>query len=434
LAARDVIASWEMIVNADFPAPIRTGWDQIAAINAPDARTVVVKTRQPYGPFFSNIAAGAFNCSAIAPAEVLNQGARAFSKIKTPIGSGPFKVASWSSSLVELERFTAHWAGAPSIARLSVRAYADDDALLAALEKGEIQIAHRIGAPGKSRVKDAAALPNVSVLGFPGNAWAHLDLKQIDLLQNRAVRQALDHATPTDEIIATILNGEAVRAYADQEPGSWAFQNAGKPRAYSLDRARELLQVAGLRAGKDGVLAKNGVELAIELWGDKADPTAKPILNLIAKRWSEIGVRATVHLDSAQTIWGAGGYQFTKKMTAGFFRWTNYNDPDDRYYWHSSSIPAKPGGPGGNAPAFFHPYGFQAQIDDLTTRAAVETDQARRKALYWQIQDLLANEVPVIFLFWDLRYAGCAANLSGFWPSSFTSLLWNARDWQPTQQ
>jgi peptide/nickel transport system substrate-binding protein len=433
LTSADVVASWRMLTNRAFPAASRVGWDQIATIDAPDPLTAIIKTTTPSGPFLSSIAAGAFDAYAIVPSSLLAKGWHRFSELDVPVGTGPYQVSSWTSTKVTLDRFAGYWAGPAALERIVVRAYRDDDAQFAALERGDIQIAHRIGKPGASRVQQAAAMAKLAVLGVPGNAWAHLDLKQVDLLRDKRVRQALDYATPTEAIISGILGGEAVRAYADQQPGSWAFQNSGEPRPYSLTRARERLKAAGLRANDDGIMTRDGVDLAIELWGDKADPAAKPILNAIAASWAKIGVRASVHLGRASEIWSADGYQFNGKMTAGYYRWTNYNDPDDRYYWHSASIPARPGAPGGNAPAYFHPYEFQAQIDDLTARAATETDQARRKALYWQIQDLLHDEVPAIFLFWDVRYAACTADVAGFWPSSFTNLLWNAREWQRAQ-
>jgi peptide/nickel transport system substrate-binding protein len=429
--ARDVIHSWEMLVNPDFPAASRLGWERIASIDAPDPHTLVVKTDRVYAPFLSTIAAGAFNISAICSSRQLAGGPDAFIEAiaSKPIGTGPLQVASWTKQKAILKRFDNHWAGPPLLDRITVRAYKSDEQQLAAMRRGDIQIANRIGLPGASRVKETLAIPNLNLLSFPASTWAHLDLKQIGLLREKAVRQALDFATPADEIVKNLLGGEAVRAFADQQPGSWAYQRAGKPRPYDLDQARRLLKNAGLRAGTDGALARDGETLAIELWGDRDDPAAEAILNAIAQSWGKIGVRASVHLDAAGVLFGRDGYQFTTNLTAGYFRWTNYNDPDDRFYWDSSQIPAFAGGAGGNAPAYFHAYAFQQTIDNLTEQAATETDQARRKALYWEIQNLLFDEVPVIFLFWDLRFAAASVDVGGFWPSTFTSLLWNSRNW-----
>jgi peptide/nickel transport system substrate-binding protein len=120
-------------------------------------------------------------------------------------------------------------------------------------------------------------------------------------------------------------------------------------------------------------------------------------------------------------------------MTACLYSWSNGNDPDNMFYWHSSQIPDSPTGSGGNLPAYFHEYNFQAEIDDLTSRAAVETDQEVRKELYWQIQELLHEEVPVIFIYWSKAFPAAATNVGGYWPSAFTNLLWNAQDWYLTE-
>jgi ABC-type transport system substrate-binding protein len=83
-------------------------------------------------------------------------------------------------------------------------------------------------------------------------------------------------------------------------------------------------------------------------------------------------------------------------------------------------------------PAFFNEYGVQGQIDDLTSRAAAETDPVRRKAIYLEIQDLLHEQVPAIFLFWDYNYSAAANTMGNYLPSAYTYLLWNAREWYLT--
>ena len=275
-------------------------------------------------------------------------------------------------------------------------------------------------------------MAGTTVLEYPGLTWGHLDLKQVDFLRETAVRQALDFATPSQRIVDEVLGGRAIRAVADQMPGSWVYNEQVAPRPYSRTRARQLLDAAGLTVGADGVRARDGKRLEIELWAAADDPQAPRIVQLIAASWNAIGVQATPKSAPAATLYGPTGYQFSDKMTAGFYRWSNFNDPDDMYYWHSSQIPLAPGGRGGNFPAFFNPYNFQDKIDDLTSRAAAETDRGQRKGLYWEIQQLLHDEVPVIFIFWDKRFAVAANTVGGFWPSAFDDLLWNVAEWYLT--
>ena len=54
------------------------------------------------------------------------------------------------------------------------------------------------------------------------------------------------------------------------------------------------------------------------------------------------------------------------------------------------------------------------------------TDQEERKKIYAQIQQLLHEEVPVIFIYWEKAFPALAKNIGGFWPSAFNYLLWNA--------
>jgi ABC-type transport system substrate-binding protein len=170
----------------------------------------------------------------------------------------------------------------------------------------------------------------------------------------------------------------------------------------------------------------------IEPWGEQGDNQAEPILRAIGESWARAGIASTVKLAPAAELWGPTGYQFSDRLTAGYYRWANVNDPDDMFYWHSSQIPTYPGGPGGNVPAFFNEYGVQGQIDDLTSRAAAETDPVRRKAIYLEIQDLLHEQVPAIFLFWDYNYSAAANTAGNYLPSAYTYLLWNAREWYLT--
>ena len=83
-------------------------------------------------------------------------------------------------------------------------------------------------------------------------------------------------------------------------------------------------------------------------------------------------------------------------------------------------------------PAFFYPYAFQEEIDDLTANAASTLDFAQRQDIYDDIQALLLEEVPVIFLYWEEAFPAARANVGGFWPSAWTPLLWNAADWYLT--
>ena len=435
LTSKDVVATWQMIMNPDLPVWSRLGWDKITTIETPDDLTAVVQTASLFAPFLGSIAAGQYTTCAISPSSYLTQDLTAFREQfdRKPIGTGPFRIKSVTSEEVILERYAKHWAGTPRLDRITVRVFDTFEDQLAALEAGEIQIASRTGSPGKPNLNDATSVEDAVVLQYPGLTWGHLDLKNTGFLMQQGVRQALDFATPRAEIIETVLGGTADAAAADQAPGSWAFSQRIAPRDLDIARAASLLSAAGFVRAESGQFRKDGRALTIDLWGEQGDDQAEAVLTLIADRWSKAGISSRINLAPADELWGPTGYQFNDRETAGFYRWSNVNDPDDMFYWHSSQIPGYPGGAGGNVPAYFNEYGAQATLDDLTSRAAPQTDPVLRKNLYLEIQDVLVQEVPVIFLFWDRGYSICRNTVGNFLPSAYTYLLWNAREWYLTE-
>jgi peptide/nickel transport system substrate-binding protein len=447
--AQDVIDSWKIIMNKDFGAFNTQGWDKIKDVTAPDPLTVVMKTTEVYALFISYVGA-----TAICPSAAIKKGVDSFKQDfgRAPIGTGPMKFVEWKSKeSVTLEKNANYWGNKPKLDKIIFRIVPDDNTQLVQLRTGEIQMAASSGALGATRVDEALKIDTINVLEHPSQLWDHLDLKNIDFLRMTKVRQALDFATPSKQIIDQLLKGRALPCIADQAPGTWAYDPDIKPRPYDPDQAKKLLAEAGLKPGKGGVLEgiapgkatkdPNATPIAggttmpfeMELWGIAGDATAQQIVEVISASWNSIGIKTTPKFESTATIWGPEGYQFTDKMTACLFSWQNSNDPDDMFYWHSSQIPTSPTGSGGNVPAYFFHYNFQDQIDKLTSEAAAEPDQEKRKQLYWQIQELLHEEVPVIFIYWQKTFDAVAKNVGGFWPSAFTNLLWNVQDWYLTK-
>ena len=119
-------------------------------------------------------------------------------------------------------------------------------------------------------------------------------------------------------------------------------------------------------------------------------------------------------------------------MTGCLYSWFNGNDPTGTFYWNSSQIPASPAGSGGNAIAYFHHFTFQDKIDELTNKGDNVVDQAERTKIYAEIQALLHEEVPVIFISWAKSFSAAASNIGGYWPSAYTNLLWNVQEWYLT--
>ena len=425
-SGNDVVTMWQAMRVSAGPMP--TGWDRVQEVVFDGERTLVISTAEPYAPLLTTV--GLFP---IVPRDLVSDGLDGYAQLasRAPIGTGPFSVAAWDEGReIRLERFAEWWGGTPVLDAISYKIVGDAGQLIRGLEDGSIDVT---GGAGGVPMRDVGALleiPGITVWEHPTANWRHIDLKQIGFLRETMVRQALDFATPKQELVDTVLDGRAEIAFADQLPDSWAAHPTLEPRPYDPERARALLAKAGFTVGPDGVLGRDGVPFRIELWGLAADPDTDAMLPTIATAWSEIGVAVRVRQADASVLWGPLGYQFSDQMTACLYTWTNGVDPDDLFYWHSSQIPTSPTAAGGNTPAFFHPYAFQEEIDALTAAGASTLDVEERTAIYHRIQEILRGEVPVIFLCWDRAYPANRLEVAGFWPGPHVGLLWNAGGWE----
>jgi peptide/nickel transport system substrate-binding protein len=428
--AADVVATWQVIMNPDFAAFSQLGWDKIESIDTPDDHTVVMKTTEKYAPFITYVGA-----SMIAPKHLIDKGMDSFKQAfgRSPVGTGPFKLAKWDSAQsITLEKFDGYWdAGRkPKLDKIVLKIVPDTNTLLVQMKTGEVQMSDALSS---LQIDDVNKIESVAVTLRDGTDWTHMDLKHIDFLTDKRVRQALDYATPKQQIVDQLLKGLGTVAFGDQAPGTpWINPNL-QPRPYDLEKAAALLTEAGFTKNASGILEKDGKPLAIAHWIPSGDEQTKRVQQVIAASWQKLGIQVDEREEDIKSIWGPNGYQFTKDMTAGQYSWTNGNDPDDMFYWHSSQIPAEPTGTGGNTIGFFQKFAFQDQIDALTAQAAGETNNEKRQKLYWQIQELLHEEVPVIFMYWGKRIYASPRNLAGFKANSYNYLLWDAQDWTFTQ-
>jgi peptide/nickel transport system substrate-binding protein len=436
-SGEDVVAVWKVIMNPDFGAFNLNGWDKIDDI-AVDGNQLIISTKEVFAPFMSYV-----GVERIAPKSAIDAGVESFKQDygRAPIGTGPFKFVEWKAKeQVVVEKFADYWGEPAHLDKIIYRIVPDDNTLLVQLRTGEIQLVGGSASLTAIRVDEALEIPEVVVLEHGSQAWAHIDLKQWDHLRMTKVRQALDFATPSQDIIEKLLKGRALPSIADQAPGSWAHNPNIQPRPYDLEQAKALLAEAGLTPGADGVL-KGPVPtddpnvgdgevkpLDIELWFTSGNTESERICQVVGQSWNSIGVKTTVLNQDISTIWGPEGYQFTERMTGCLYSWNNGNDPTDKFYWHSDEIPETPTGSGGNLPAYFHEYSFQEEIDKLTVEADATADQEARKEIFWQIQELLHEEVPVIFIYWEKQFPVATPNLGGYWPSPFNYLLWNANE------
>jgi peptide/nickel transport system substrate-binding protein len=427
LTSTDVYYTYLAITDPSNTVATTQGWDQIDAAHTPNRYTVVFHVRRLLAPWLR-----AVGTTAILPKHTLftrtdfNNGP--FDSL--PFGTGPYRVTQWlPGQSITLQANTASWRGAPRFHKLVVRLYPDQAHVLSALRSGEIQIA----ALNPRQVPYAKQFSGVAVLEAPGATWYHVDVKQWSFLREQAVRQALDFATPKDEILRLVPGGHGQLAAADTAPAAGPYYNPSVPtHPYDLLRAAEILASAGFVPGAHGILQRcrpHCEQLRITLWSIAEDYFGTRINQLLQQSWQRIGIAVALRTAPTARIFGPIGPQFTHDATGITYAWTNGGDPDDRFYWNSAFIPRTQSAAGGNDVAYFFPFAFQSRIDALTNQGVLTTDPLQRTMVYHKIQSLLANQVPVIFLYWQNVIIALPRDLHGVTPSAYAPLFANVESW-----
>jgi peptide/nickel transport system substrate-binding protein len=428
-SAADVLANYHMIMNPKFGSFSTDGWNDISKISTPDKYTVVMHLKKVFAPFLVDVG-GTFE----APKGELAKGVKYFQQTfgRHPIGTGPFSMVKWESGqFIQLKANPKYWGHKPAISTIMYKIIPNDNTQMVQLKTGDIQMTDTL-APDK--YKQIASMPNVVPVVRPSLSWYHLDIKNYGFLADTKVRLALAYATPVQEIIDRLLNGFGQPAPTDTPPASSYYDPHVKPYPYNPAKAAQLLKSDGFTAGSDGVLQKNGKKLSIQYWIPSGEQLTQEVMQVVSQSWRKIGIQVTDHLQDIKTIWGPNGYQFNHALTVGGYSWFNGNDPDDRFYFNSVDIPKTPTGSGGDAPEYFAKYPWQAKIDKLTNEGVATVDPAKRKKIYWKIQELLHQQEPLLFMYSVKLIWAAPKQLAGFNPSAFNSgMLWNVQDWSLTK-
>lgn len=425
--AQVVVDNWKAIANPKFGAFSTNGWTDITRIDTPDKYTVVMHTRQRYAPFVYFVGRTVLSPPSAFQSPKYDQ--QTFGQ--HPAGTGPYTFVKWlTGQYVELRRNPHYWGPKAHIQTIVFKIVPSANTLMVEMKTGGVQMAPLLPS---IRYAEARSLSNSVVITKPGLTWYHLDLKNIGFLRDRKVRLALAYATPVKDIITRLLHGLALPCPTDNPPGEAYHDPHIKLYPYNPGKAKQLLKSDGFKMGSNGVLEKNGKPLSLQYWIPSGDQESSEVQQVVTADWRQIGVGVTDDEQDPNSLYGPGGYQFTRAMTVSGYSWNNLDDPADQFYWNSKDIPKTPTGNGGDDIEYFYKYPWQAKIDKLTNEGVTTINPRQRKKIYWKIQQLLHTEEPVIFMYAEKEIFVGPRNMIGFRPSAYAALLWNAADWQLTK-
>ena len=239
-------AAKESMERASQQASSRAFAGNIASVEAPDAATLVLKTKTPNPQTIFNLGVG--QVSIIAPS-ALKQGSDWLAT--HAIGSGPFTLTEWKANeRFVLERSATYWGAAKAkLDKVIIRQLPNDSSRLAALQAGDIDTA--VGPPAQS-VKQLSADPKFDVIRAPQvSTWFVMYNLQDPAMKVLKFRQGLNMAVNREALNTQACEGLLRTANSVLPPEALGFKETdpGIKIEYNVDKAKQLLAESGVNLG-----------------------------------------------------------------------------------------------------------------------------------------------------------------------------------------
>jgi len=388
----DILFTFSLIQDNRFKSPLLERIKN-AQINQIDEKCLEISLEKPSLSFWSALTLG------IIPKHIwqdLEQEQFVQSEYNLkPIGSGPFKFVSFGKDesnqvkFYSLEANKEYYNSGPLLKQISFHFYDDFTEATQGLKSGEIN--GLICSPKQIQDK-LFEINNLKYyqLNFPYYTSIFFNLRlseeETNFLREKAVRQVLAHLTPKQDIFTQALNQQGVIIDSPILPHSIFFNPDIKKYDYDPQAAEEVFSKAGWKKNAEGFYEKNNEVLEIKLTTvDQEDFV--DIAHLIQKSWQSIGLRVKLIIIPPEQI-----KEIIKNRSFQAFLYgvlENFN-LDPYPLWHSSQ---------NNSPGF-NLTGFNyRRSDELLEKATLTQDQEKKKEYYKEFQEIIADNIPAIFLY-----------------------------------
>jgi peptide/nickel transport system substrate-binding protein len=370
-----------------------SGGPKVEGVDAPDPRTVVFRLEKPTALFLKQLAN--FQCAVVVAHP---DSWDANGKFKQPIGTGPLKLKEWKrGEQIVLERFADYrpspapasgYAGAREVHvdQVQFRVIPDASAAEAALVTGAVDILPDL----EVQKIDAMKQRGMTVLTAPGLGWGTLLIQTKDsLLSNVKVRQAIAHAIDLDEIAESRFAGlgkgnpSAVASSMPQFVETFLAWPKHDPK-----RAAALLKEAGY--------------------------AGQPIKMQTNKRYTGMYENAVL----IQAMLASAGINVELEVLDWATQLDNYLN--GKFQLQSFSYSARLD-PGLNYAAFVADKSKNgwAQWEDpkaleLLAASSATGDEQRRKEIFKQMHALMAEQIPIVPLYFDVTIEAVHPRVKGY--------------------
>ncbi len=236
--AETVKANIEYVVNKENNSARRVRIDLVKSATVVDEHTVRISTEKPFPTLLEGLTE-----IYMAPTRAIKEGPKSLTE--KPIGTGPYKLQEWKrEQSITLVRNDSYWGPKPQIATVEFRIIPDVAARVSALLAGEVNLIPDVPPQSLDQVNRSGSAEIRSVVGRRV-IFVAFNTLQPGPLQDARVRQAINHAVDVDQIIRTVMEGNARRMAGPLEVINRHLDPKLKPYAVDVAKAKALLKQAG---------------------------------------------------------------------------------------------------------------------------------------------------------------------------------------------
>jgi len=393
-------------IDAKYSAIFAPAGRVIDSIDTPAPNQVVIKLKQPFGPFLLSL--GCIQGGAILPAHIF-RGTNVMTNPATtdrPIGTGAFKVVEWQhGDHIHLQRYADYAEpGKPYLDDIFGKVITQSTSRTQALQAGEVDL---IFSPPGSDLAAISADPKLKLVTAdtpPLSSLAFFNTARKPFGDKR-VRQALFMATDRAYILKTAFQGVGsvgIMPFTTDIP--WAANPDIDYRTmypYDPKRAEALLDEAGIVRGPNGRRFTAHIAVFATQY-----PEFQQVALAMKSMWQAIGVDLVI--DALEDSTYTKRVYTDRDFDISLVTYTSYSDPalGIARTFVTSSI----GRPFGNAAQYSNP-----DVDKLFAEGEMATSFADRGKFYRQAQAILAIDLPVLQLRQYKDSVGASRKLNGVW-------------------
>ncbi len=384
-SADDVIFSI-MKFHLEMAPRLRTVFSKIQEASAPDPLTVKITLDAPFEPFLLSFEV---TTCPIMPKHIYDgTDYRNNPANQKPVGTGPFQFAEWQrGNFIRLTRFEKYWKpGQPFLDEIIYRIIPDSQSRSLALQTGQVQLTQ------ESDIEpfDIERFRKQSNLEVTADGWQfYSPLSWIEInhrlprLSDRRVRQAMSYAIDREFIVNKLWFGIGRPAYGPIASTTRFFDKSLKQLTYDPRAAAQLLDAADLKPNAQGIrfTIKNMILPFGEVWTRLAE--------YIRTAFRQIGIEVIIEpADLGTYSQRLANWDYETTVNQLF----QFGDPTlgvERSY-HSANI---------KKITFTNTGGYSnPKVDQLFDRARVEANAADRQATFNEVQKILIEDIPQIWI------------------------------------